>query len=330
MKNGLQRPSTTRVQRAGILLGTLLLAALVNRQAARAAERRNPPRGRFVTIDGVRLHYIARGKGETLLLLHGNGSMIADFESSGIVEQAAKSHRVIVIDRPGFGHSGRPRNRTWTAEAQAELIQGFLKRLRITSVVVVGHSWGTLPALALAAGHPGSVKGLILVSGHYFPALRIDAMLASLPAVPLLGDVIRHTLAPITARLAWPLLLSIIFGPAPVPRSFRQFPKEMALRPSQIRASAEEAGLLDSSARNLLKSYSRLKMPVAIVAGDADRIVDTRDQSLRLHRLIAGSTLRVVKGAGHMVHQTSPQAVMLAIEAVSDGHSRNKREMLVR
>src|SRR5689334_5485510 len=61
-------------------LAALAVAALVNRQVARNAERRNPPQGRFIEIDGVRLHYVERGEGEPLVLLHGNGSMIQDFE----------------------------------------------------------------------------------------------------------------------------------------------------------------------------------------------------------------------------------------------------------
>src|SRR4051794_1696772 len=44
-----------------------------------------------------------------LVLLHGNGSMIQDFESSGLLAMAAKKYRVIAFDRPGFGHSERPR-----------------------------------------------------------------------------------------------------------------------------------------------------------------------------------------------------------------------------
>jgi len=49
--------------------------------------------------------------------LHGNGSMIEDFESSGLIDLAAENHRVIVFDRPGFGHSDRPRNVVWTPDA---------------------------------------------------------------------------------------------------------------------------------------------------------------------------------------------------------------------
>ena len=57
-------------------IGALALSALVNRHLARKAVRDNPPQGQFLEINGVRLHYIERGAGEPLVLLHGNGSMI--------------------------------------------------------------------------------------------------------------------------------------------------------------------------------------------------------------------------------------------------------------
>jgi hypothetical protein len=95
---------------AAVTVVALPVAALVNRHLAKKAEVDNPPAGRFLEVNGVRLHYVKRGAGEPLVLLHGNGSIIEDFESSGLIDLAAKDHRVIVFDRPGFGHSDRPRN----------------------------------------------------------------------------------------------------------------------------------------------------------------------------------------------------------------------------
>ena len=77
----------------------LAASAILNRVLAKKAERRNPPMGRFITVDGVRLHYVERGTGSSLVLLHGNGSMIQDFESSGLIDLAAKKYRVIAFDR---------------------------------------------------------------------------------------------------------------------------------------------------------------------------------------------------------------------------------------
>src|ERR1700722_1868790 len=123
----------------GTLIAGLTVFALVNRFAAKKAERNNPPIGKFVDVDGVRLHYVERGNGEPLVLLHGNGSMIQDFASSGLLDIAAAKYRVIVFDRPGFGYSERPRLTVWTPGTQADLIRKALGQLGISQAIVLGH-----------------------------------------------------------------------------------------------------------------------------------------------------------------------------------------------
>jgi pimeloyl-ACP methyl ester carboxylesterase len=243
--------------------------------------------------------------------------MIQDFESSGLVDLAATNHRVIVFDRPGFGHSERPRNVIWTPAAQAELINNALRRLGVSQALVLGHSWGASVAIALALLHPELVRGLVLASGYYYPTARGDVVALSAPAVPLAGDVISHTLSPIVSRVMWPLLMAKIFGPQSVPKKFDGFPKEMAVRPSQIRASAAESALMIPDAFNFQDQYKNLEMPVSIIAGEDDRLIDIDEQSSRLHADVVQSTFHRVPGTGHMVHQTATGTIMSAINAVA-------------
>jgi pimeloyl-ACP methyl ester carboxylesterase len=299
---------------AAATAGVLAISALINRHLARNAESDNPPAGQFLEIDGVRLHYVERGSGPPLVLLHGNGSMIQDFESSGLIDLAAKNYRVIVFDRPGFGHSDRPRNVVWTPAAQAELINSALQRLGVSHAIVLGHSWGASVAVALALKHPKLVQGLVLASGYYYPTLRPDVIAISAPAVPGVGDILGHTLSPLISRAMWPLLMAKIFGPRSVPKKFEGFPKEMALRPSQIRASAAESALMIPDAFYFRDEYVNLKMPVVIVAGDEDRLVDIDAQSKRLHHDVPQSKFHRIRGSGHMIHQTATGVVMSAID----------------
>jgi pimeloyl-ACP methyl ester carboxylesterase len=302
---------------ASILVAAVAISALINRFLAKRAERKNPPMGKFVEIEGVRLHYFERGAGEPLILLHGNVTMSQDFASSGLVDKAAARYRVVVFDRPGFGYSERPRRTVWTPKAQADLIYKALRQIGISRAIVLGHSWGASVAAALALKYPKMVAGLILASGYYYPTVRGDVVLFSGPAVPGIGDVLSHTLSPILGRLMWPLLMSRLFGPSQVPKKFGGFPKEMALRPSQIRASAAESALMIPSVLASPKDYARLTMPVALIAGEGDRLIDIDKQSARLHREITQSTLRRVPDVGHMVHQTATDLVMAAIDEVA-------------
>lgn len=59
-----------------VTVAVLAISALVNRHLAKTAEHDNPPTGQFLNVDGVRLHYVERGSGAPLVLLHGNGTSI--------------------------------------------------------------------------------------------------------------------------------------------------------------------------------------------------------------------------------------------------------------
>jgi pimeloyl-ACP methyl ester carboxylesterase len=290
--------------------------AVENGRRARAAENATPPVGRFVEVGGTRLHVLERGHGPALVLLHGNGSLIQDWLVSGLVERAAETHRVIAIDRPGFGYSARPRSRIWTPAMQAGLIRGALHSLGVEAATVLGHSWGAQVAVALALQDPARVRALVLESGYYFPSPRIDGLLFAPQGLPVLGDLISHTIAPVTSRLLWPRILSRLFGPSPVPERFsRDFPVEMVLRPSQLRSAAAESALLVPDAFALRPHYGDLRMPVTILSGTGDRLLSHAGQAVALHHRIPGSRLVAVEGAGHMLHQIAPDRVLAAVTA---------------
>ncbi|GJD57641.1 alpha/beta fold hydrolase [Methylobacterium dankookense] len=313
-----QRPLYSRpVALAGLSAAALAFAAFAVRARARQAEQDNPPTGRLINVDGIQVHYAEVGQGEPLVLLHGNGSMLQDFMSSDFVKAAAKRYRVIAFDRPGYGYSERPRSTIWTPPAQARLLRSALLQIGVSRALVLGHSWGASVAITLALDHPQLVRGLILESGYYYGSVRADVVLMSGPALPLVGDIMRYTVSPLVARLLWPAMIRKLFSPAPVAATFGDVPSEMAIRPSQLRASAAESALMIPDALAMQSRYQELSMPVAIVAGTGDKMVDLDNQALRLHRALSGSSLHVVEGCGHMVHHTAPNVVMAAVDTAA-------------
>lgn len=302
---------------AGSTVALLAGSALLNRASARRAEAETPPTGKFVDVDGVRLHYVDRGKGPVVVLLHGNGVMLQDFELSGVFGLAATRHRVIAFDRPGFGYSDRPRTTVWTPEAQAELIARALRQMGVESATVVGHSWGTLVALAMALNDSQMVAGLVLLSGYYFGTARPDVIPLSVPAIPLVGDVMANTLAPLTGLVTGPAALKVSFAPAPVSEKFASFPVAMALRPSQVRASAADTALMIPAAVALSAKYRGLRLPVIIMAGEGDLIVHPDRHAKRLAEAITGAEVRLVPEQGHFFHYAVPEQVAAAIDDVT-------------
>ena len=237
--------------------------------------------------------------------------MIGDFVSSGVTERVGPGHRVVAFDRPGFGFSERPRDRTWGPFEQATLLLRAFSLLGIERPIVVGHSWGTLVALALALKDPEKVAGLVLLSGYYYP----------MPMPPSNANTLAASMFPIVMPFVWRLMapgaVRRVFEPCAVPERFKKnYSIPHALRPSQIKAVAEEAAMLVESARSLSRLYKELSVPVRLIAGSDDRIVETDKHSARLHRELGTSTFRNVLGSGHMVHHAAPEEVIAAIAAV--------------
>jgi len=311
--NRVSRPSRA----SAIVVATAASVAAMtahNIYRARKAERDHPPTGRFITVDGVRLHYIDRGEGPPVVLLHGNVVTAEDFRTSGVLELLARRHRVIAFDRPGFGYSDRPHGSAWSARAQADLLKKAFDVVDIKRPIVLGHSWGTAVALAMALNHPNDVKGLVLLSGYYYPTLRADVLLSAPPAIPIIGDLLRFSISPLLGKLLQPLLLKGMFAPLPVPADFSTgSTPNMSLRPGQIRAESQDGVAMIPGAMAMRHRYQELTMPIVIMAGTKDGVVDAK-QPRRLHAQVPHSNLQMVPGVGHMLHYAVPDEVAEAIK----------------
>jgi pimeloyl-ACP methyl ester carboxylesterase len=301
---------------------TAASSALWVQHRSKKAEQDNPPFGQFIEVDGVRLHYVDEGDGAPVVLLHGNTVQLQDFYASGLIERLAANHRVIAFDRPGFGYSERPRRRLWTPQAQATLIERALRKMGIAQPVVLGHSWGALVALGMAIHDPAYVRGLVLISGYYFPTARADVALTAPAAIPVLGDVLRYTASPLAGRLLLGRTAKAMFSPMPTPNQFFDLmPRDILLRPRQMRAVAEDAVFMVPAAADFRRRYATLEVPVCIIAGERDKIVDPVAHSVRLSRELPHAALLVVPGSGHMVHYSVPRVLDEAIRVMTRDRS---------
>ena len=302
---------------AAVAIGAVLaVGAVISHRQSRRAEETHSPAGRFVEVDGVRLHYLEKGSGTPVVMIHGTGVTAEDYVASGLMDRLSDRYRVIAFDRPGYGYSERPRGRAWTTQAQAELLRKACVALGVGPLLVVGHSWGTLVALEMALRFP--VSGLVLLSGYYFPTPRVDSLLLAVPAIPVLGQIIRHTISPLVGRPLTRRMIRRMFAPAPVPDAFYEaLPLTFMLRPSQLHASAQDAGRMVPTAAKLASHYEELQMPVIILAADSDGIVKPSGQSMRLKDRLKRGELEVIPDAGHMLHYSHADRVSEAVDRVA-------------
>jgi pimeloyl-ACP methyl ester carboxylesterase len=202
--------------------------------------------------------------------------------------------------------------------AQADLLGQAWRALGIQRPIVLGHSWGAMVALALAANHPDSLRGVVLLSGYNYPTLRADVLLSLPPTIPIIGDLLRFTVSPLLSGAMLPRLFRKMFARLPVPRSFADhFLDGLPVRPSQIRAESQDGVTMVPAVSAMHHRYHELILPVIIMAGTEDQVVDPGRHAVRLRREIPHSTLRLVPNVGHMLHYAVPEQVAEAVNAAA-------------
>ena len=123
----------------------------------------NPKTGHYVTVRGFKMYYEIYGKGEPLLLIHGNAGSINNF--SGQIPYFAQNYQVIVADSRSHGKSVDATD-SLSYEMMAEDFNALLDLLHIKSCNVIGWSDGGNNGLLLAIHHPDKVKRLAITGAN--------------------------------------------------------------------------------------------------------------------------------------------------------------------
>lgn len=287
---------------AGCVALTALTAFVVTRLM--------PPRGAFIQIAGERIHWLEKGQGPPLLLIHGLSGQMGNFTHS-LVDRLATRHRVIVFDRPGSGHSSRAPGRDGSLVTQAALVAELIQALGLGRPAVMGHSLGGAIALMLALNHPASVRTLALVA----PLTQPQA--APPPAFKLLA--IRH--AGLRALVAWTVatpwaivhsaqVLKAVFAPNTGPLDFAtRGGGLLTLRPASFIHASQDMAAVEIELPALALRYGDLPCPVSILFGRGDQILDPQRNGVQTAACNpAVIHLTTIKG-GHMLPISAPDAV---------------------
>lgn len=312
----ISRPQRPLSQALIIGAGVILSSAVLVRYLTYKAEKTHRPLGQTVNVVGHSVRVLDQGKGPCVVLLHGNGSMMEDFTSTQLIDRLVKKYRVLTFDRPGFGLTPR-RTGAWSPEREAELLEETFRELNVGSPILVAHSWATLVALNLVLKNPTGIKGLVLLSGYYFPTVRFDVLLQTPAHLPLIGSILRNTFLPLLSRMMASSTFKRLFSPRSVPINFKKmFSVPMASRPSQLKSVADDTVGMPGFAGDISVHYEDIHVPIRIVAGAEDKIV-TAEQSRKLHHTLPNSTLDVLPGVGHMSHHADPELVIRLIDELS-------------
>jgi pimeloyl-ACP methyl ester carboxylesterase len=268
-----------------------------------------PPNGHFVEVPGARLHVVERGQGPALLLVHGLAGQLRHF-TYDLVDRLAPQYHVVAVDRPGSGYSVRAPGASAALSAQADVLAALIERLQLGRPLVVGHSMGGAVALALAQRHPERVSGLVLLAPLTHPVQEIHSAFNGLKiARPWVRAAVAWTLAVPVSMARRGAVLRALFDPEPVADDFAtRGGGLLTLRPSHFIAACADLAAIPSDLFDMVQRYGAMRLPVSILYGRGDRILDPLVQGEALAAKLPGATLALVDG-GHMLPLTMPERI---------------------
>lgn len=292
--------------------------AYATRRISAQAEKLVPPRGRFVTVEGCRIHYVERGEGPPILMLHGLGGQHHHMRRP-LMEEFGEGFRLIAMDRPGSGHSTRAAGLDGRLTEQARIVAGFIDALGLERPLIVGHSLGGAVALATALDYPEKISGLALLSPltHHLAEVPADFRPLYIRS-PLVRRLVASTLAvPASVKNA-EKTLDFVFGPQKPPADFAIAGGAMAgLRPSHFYATSTDMVAIETDMPRQETRYGELEIPVGILYGDKDRVISHRVHGVPMREKVAGLDLEILEGVGHMPQYAETVRVVAFIRRIA-------------
>lgn len=294
----------------------LILAGLVAVIAGVGLLPLRPPafaEGARVSVDGVAVRYVQRGAGPDVLLIHGMAGTAEDWEA--LMPLLTPHHRVTAVDLLGQGGSDlAPGAHNIAGNARA--IARLAERLKLSDVVVVGHSYGGAIALKLATDAWPRARGYVLLA----PATRpIELSVTDrVAAVPVFGLGLARIAQPFVGEgmIRSGLAVATVPDGASFPAGFVDIRVQRWNRGAMLHAYSQQHVAFNRELAEIGRHYGAITRPMLILQGDRDEYRALIEGSRALAQAVPHARLIELPGAGHYLQYKDPQAVMTVVAAV--------------
>jgi len=303
-----------------VVVAALALLALVTQAGVIALQRLYPAQGRSIEVAGATLNVVELGPrvaaGPPIVMIHGASSNLEAMRQP-LGEMLAKTHRVILIDRPGHGWSERARLDDSTPAIQGRMIDEALEKLGIGPAILVVHSWAGALGARMALDYPTRVAGLVMLAPVAYPWPGGVGWYNKLVATPVIGRLLAYT---VTLPLGYFLTergARGVFRPQIMPENYvRDTATPLLLRPREFLANARDLVTLKAAVAEQAPRYAEIKAPTVIITGEPDKTVSTNRHSRPFASAVPRTKLIVLSDVGHMVQYAVPELVISEIEAM--------------
>lgn len=259
----------------------------------------------------VQLHVVERGRGPSIVLLHGMGGSTYTFRH--LIGPLARSHRVVAIDLKGFGASEKPLDAAYGPQDQAILVAEVLRRRNLTNVTLVGHSFGgavaMLVALDLRRTEPRRIRRLVLMNVPAYP--QPISIAQRLVGLPLIGHLTLSVVPPILMTRA---SLDAAFRSSPAPTDDDAIAYATPLHEVGGRHAlvTTARAIAETDGRDVIPLYPTLRLPTLILWCRNDQTVPLSSGE-RLASALPNARLTVLEPCAHKPAEEAPAETLAAI-----------------
>jgi pimeloyl-ACP methyl ester carboxylesterase len=302
------------------IVAALAVLALVTQAGVLVLQRAYPAQGQKIEVGGATLNVLDIGPrdavGPPIVIIHGASSNLETMRHP-LGDLLARQHRVILIDRPGHGWSTRGRLEDSTPAIQGRMIDEALEKLGPGPAIFVVHSWAGALGARMALDHPRRVAGLVMLAPVAYPWRGGVGWYNKLVTTPIIGPLLAYTITlPLGYFLTEPGARNV-FLPQVMPEDFvENTATPLLVRPREFLANAQDLVTLKAAVAEQAPRYGHIRVPVVVIAGDADKTVSLAIHSRRLVAAVPDAKLIVLTGVGHMVQNAAPELVAREIDAM--------------
>ena len=260
--------------------------------------RRKYAPGKFISLGGHITHYIEKGEGQPVILLHG---WFHDLQMwSRNIDALAESFKIYAIDLWGFGYSTREML-DWGYPLMADQLLKFMDALGIEKATLIGQSMGAGTSILFCTQHRERVNKIVLETSGGMP--NPPLLMTRISCLPHVGEF----LFSLDGSRRGILKRVFIRDEKAIDGGFF----EEITRFHQIRGTTET--LLDSLRKNFfdkllpeIKKLGEMDVPILIVWGRHDRSIPL-ELGQEMHKILKGSRLEIFEDSAHCPNYEEPE-----------------------